>query len=344
LKLCKHINKSGGQVYFLLAAVQVAILLAGPTLGQNTAAAEPQLGIVAGTVTDPNDQVVPSATVTLESTALAERYSVVANDNGFFEFQGVKPGIPYQVTVHSAGFADWRAAIKLETGQYKLLGNCKLQLEGVETTVNVGYSSVEVATEQVALEEKQRVFGVIPNFYVVYDRHPESLTPKLKFKLALRLASDPITLAGIGLVAGIRQAADSPNYQQNAKGYGQRFGVTAANGLTDIMLGSALLPSLLHQDPRYFYQGTGTKTSRFFHALSYPIVCQGDNGHQQLNYSNLIGDLGSAAISNTYYPRSNRGAGLVFGNVAIGLAESSIYGLAEEFLLRRFTSKAKSSN
>jgi hypothetical protein len=74
-----------------------------------------------------------------------------------------------------------------------------------------------------------------------YDRHPEPLTAKLKFELALRLARDPITPVGIAFVAGIRQAADSPNYQQNAKGYGQRFGVTAANGLTDIMLGSALL-------------------------------------------------------------------------------------------------------
>jgi hypothetical protein len=203
------------------------------------------------------------------------------------------------VTIHAAGFAGWRASIKLETGQYKLPGNCKLQMEGVETTVNVGYSPLEVATEQVALEKKQRVFGIIPNFYVVYDSHPEPLTAKLKFELVLRLARDPITFVGVASVAGIRQAADSPNYQQNAKGYGQRFGITAANGLSDIMLGSALLPSLLHQDPRYFYQGTGTKTSRFFHVLSYPVFCQGDNGHQQLNYSSLIGDLGSAAISNT---------------------------------------------
>lgn len=344
MKFRKAISKSVGQVYLLLAAVQVAILLAAPTLGQNIEVPEPQLGSIAGTVTDPNDHVVPAATVTLESPASAERYSIVANDNGSFEFHGVKPGVPYEVTIHAAGFADWRAPIKLETGQYKLLGSCKLQLEGVETTVNVGYSSVEVATEQIALEEKQRVFGIIPNFYVVYDRHPEPLTAKLKFELALRLARDPITPVGIAFVAGVRQAADSPNYQQNAKGYGQRFGVTAANGLTDIMLGSALLPSLLHQDPRYFYQGTGTKTSRLFHALSYPVFCQGDNGHQQLNYSNLIGDLGSAAISNTYYPRSNRGASLVFGNFAIGMAESAIYGLAEEFLLRRFTSKVKSSN
>ena len=33
------------------------------------------------------------------------------------------------------------------------------------------------------------------------------------------------------------------------------------------MIGGAILPSLLHQDPRYFYQGSGTKKSRALHAL-----------------------------------------------------------------------------
>ncbi len=111
-------------------------------------------------------------------------------------------------------------------------------------------------------------------------------------------------------------------------------------GYADIMIGGASLPSLLHQDPHYFYQGTGTKTSRFLHAISNPFVCRGDNGHLQANYSSLGGDLASAAISNAYYPQSNRGAGLVLGNFAIGTAERVVSSLAQEFLFRRFTTKA----
>ena len=210
----------------------------------------------------------------------------------------------------------------------------------MQTSVNVGYSPVEVATEQVAVEGKAAHPGFIPNFYVTYDRDPAPLTTKLKFDLAMKVATDPVTAMGISFVAGIRQAADSPDFQQGAKGFGQRFGVTAANGLTDIMIGGAILPSLLHQDPRYFYQGTGTKTSRIFHAISNPFVCRGDNGHLQPNYSSLGGDLASSAISNAYYPRSNRGAGLVFRNFAIGTAERVVSSLAQEFLLRRLTSKA----
>ena len=87
------------------------------------------------------------------------------------------------------------------------------------------------------------------------------------------------------------------------------------------MIGGAILPSLLHQDPRYFYQGTGTTGSRIRHAMFNPFVARGDNGKWQPNYSSLGGDLAASALSNLYYPQADRGAGLVFGNFAIGTAE-----------------------
>lgn len=329
------------RLYFVLLLLGLALVWTHPTLAENVAP-EARLGSIAATVTDPNDDAVPGATVVLQASGSTDGLTTLANNDGFFEFRNVKAGIPYQVTVHADGFAEWSSStIVLEPGQYKILTGCKLKLEAVQSSVNVGYSSVEVATEQVKMEEKQRVLGFIPNFYVTYDPNPAPLTAKLKFELALKVSTDPVTALGVGFVAGIRQAADSPNFRQGAKGYGQRYGVTAANSFTGIMIGSAILPSLLHQDPRYFYQGDGTKSSRIFHAFSYPFICRGDNGQMQPNYSSLGGDLISAAISNAYYPRSNRGASLVFSNFAIGVAEHMINAFAQEFLLRRFTSKAK---
>jgi len=327
--------------YRIVSQAALIALLTAPTLAQKVPTPEERPASIAATVTDPNGGPVPGATVVLQGPGSSDRYTTVANENGFFELHDVTSGIPYQVTIHADGFAEWTSpSIVLEPSQYKILTGCRLRLEGVQTSVHVGYSSVEVATEQVKLQEKQRVLGFIPNFYVNYDRHPEPLTTKLKFELALKVATDPVTAMGVGFVAGIRQAADSPNFQQGAKGYGQRFGATAATGFTDIMIGGAILPSLLHQDPRYFYQGTGTETSRILHAISNPFVCRGDNGNLQPNYSSLGGDLASSAISNAYYPQSNRGAGLVFGNFAIGTAERVISSLAQEFLLRRLTPKA----
>ncbi len=195
--------------------------------------------------------------------------------------------------------------------------------------------------QQVEVEEKQRVLGFIPNFYVVYDHNPVPLTPALKFRLALKTSIDPITFLGAAFAAGVYQAAGIPDYGQGATGYGQRLGANYANGLTDIMIGGAILPSILHQDPRYFYQGTGTKKSRTLHALSTPFICKGDNGRWQPNYSGLGGYLASGAISNIYYPTSNRGPGLTFTTTFVDITADMADGLIQEFLLRKLTPSAK---
>jgi hypothetical protein len=194
-----------------------------------------------------------------------------------------------------------------------------------------------VATEQLKAEEKQRVFGIIPNFYVSYDSDPAPLTAKMKFQLALKVSMDPVTTVGTLFVAGARQAANSPKFGQGWGPFGERLGAVTADGFSDIMIGGAILPSLLHQDPRYFYQGTGRTGSRMRHAVLSAFIAKGDNGKWQPNYSTLGGDVASAGISNLYYPRSDRGVGLVLGNFAIGTAERIGTNLAQEFLLGRFT-------
>jgi len=109
------------------------------------------------------------------------------------------------------------------------------------------------------------------------------------------------------------------------------------------MIEGAILPSLLHQDPRYFYQGTGTTSSRFRHAMFHPFVCKGDNGRWQPNYSGIGGDLAPSAISMSYYPKSDRGVGIVFTNFLVDTGERIVASLAQEFLLRKLTHKAGDS-
>jgi len=335
------------KVAMLILAIAIALYIVFPNLSWAAESVSPQSlpTAISGTVLDPTGNTIAGAAVVLQGPGSRDRYTTLSNDNGFFEFHGLKSGIPYRVTVRAKGFADWTSsAVVLEGGQYKLLTGCKLRLQDVETTVNVGYSSVEVATEQVKAAEKQRVLGIAPNFYAVYYRNPEPLTAKLKFELALKTAVDPVTIFGVALVAGFDQAGNTPDYQQGAKGYGQRLGAVAANGSADILIGGAILPTLLHQDPRYFYKGTGTPKSRILYALTRPFVCKGDNGTWQPNYSSMGGDLAAAALENAYYPQSNRGAGLVFGHFALGTAERAVSSLAQEFLLRKLTPKAKDVN
>ena len=326
---------------WLCTVVAVALVIAPPAMSQNNNSintAGAQAGKIVGTVTDVNDSTVPGATVALQGPAVSDHRTVVTSNNGAFEFQDVKPGIPYRVTVSAKGFAGWTSpVVTLTPGQYKILAGSKLRIEQARSTINVGYDPVQVATEQVKVAETQRVFGIIPNFYVVYDKNAAPLTPELKFKLALRVSYDPVTFAGVAVLAAADQAGDKPNYGQGAQGYAKRFGATALDGFTNIMIGGAILPSLLHQDPRYFYQGTGTVKSRAFHALSYPFACMGDNGKRQPNYSSLGGDLAASALTNLYYPASDRGVGVTFENFAISTGSRMAATLFQEFLLRKLT-------
>ena len=303
---------------------------------------KPQPGIIVGTAVDVNDDAIPGATVTLEGPVVNDSRTVASNDNGFFEFKDLEPGTGYHVTISAPGFANWTSPeIMLKPGQYVIVKGSKLHVAMALTTVTVGYSAEEVATEQVKIEEQQRIFGFIPNFYVSYDQNAAPLTTKLKFELAAKVSFDPVTFFGVGITAGAEQAGNHPNYPQGWKGFGERYGAVYTDGFTDIMIGGAILPSLLHQDPRYFYQGTGTNKSRVLHALTTPFVTRGDNGQRQPNYSTIGGDLASAAIANAYYPASNRGVGLFLGNFLIATGQRAAANLAQEFILRRVTHKAK---
>jgi Carboxypeptidase regulatory-like domain len=315
-------------------------------VAEDTADPESNVGIVGGTVEDMNGAIIPKAELALQCAPPCRAQTAVASDLGAFEFRNLALGVPYQVTATVNGFKGWTSLPILLTADRSsvLLTNVRLQVEEV-SSVTVYASRDQIATEQVKLEEQQRVLGIVPNFYVVYNaKDAVPLSTKLKFKLAMRVAVDPISIGGVAILAGIQQAGGTPNYVQGAKGYGQRIGANAVDGVSDILIGGAVLPSLLHQDPRYFYQGTGTISSRLKHALFSPFVCRGDSGKLQVNFSSLGGDLASSALSNTYYPNSNRGPGLVFGNFVVGTAERMLSGVIQEFVLRKLTPGAKSKS
>src|SRR4029077_1576753 len=207
-------------------------------------APRPQPGVIVGTVVDVNDDVIPGATIVLESPTLQSPRTVVSNDKGLFQFNDVEPET-YHVKISAPGFADWASPeVALNPGQYVILAVPKLPIATAFTSVTVGYSAEEIATEQVKLEEKQRIFGFIPNFYVSYDQNAAPLTAKLKFQLAAKVSFDPITFVGVGVPARAEKAGNHPDYPQGWKGFGERYGAIYTNGFTDIMIGGAILPSL----------------------------------------------------------------------------------------------------
>jgi hypothetical protein len=320
--------------------IVIAMNLLVPQLFGQNAQTELKPGVIIGTAVDVNGDPVADARVELRSSEGGNQRIVTTPDSGFFEFRDVPPGTAYQITVTATDFADWSSpSITLESGQFKIVTGIQLQIRPEITQVKVTYDPVQVAAEQLKAEEHQRVFGIVPNFWVTYETDPAPLTAKMKFQLALRVATDPISVTGVFGLAGIRQATNSIKYGQGWGAYGQRVGATAADTFSDVMIGGAILPSLLHQDPRYFYQGTGTTSSRIRHAVLSPFITRGDSGKSMPNYSSLGGDLASAGLSNLYYPQANRGVGLVFQNFGIGTAERIGASIAQEFIIGRFTKR-----
>jgi hypothetical protein len=322
----------------LIIALAGGFILVAPSSAQSNEAPNAKTGSILGTVVDTNNDTIPNATVVLQNP-VGDPLTVVTKDDGSFAFHDVTPGIAYPISIAAAGFEEWSSSVTVEPGQDKALTDITLRIVAVHRAVTVTYSSKEVAAQQLKAEEHQRVLGFIPNIYVTYEPHPEPLTAKMKFHLAYKGLTHPTFFAFEGLWAGVEQAANMTDYPQGAKGYAQRFGANLASGSSEALFGNAILPSLLHQDPRYFYRGSGTKGSRAWHAIIAPFVCQGDNGKSQPNYSQWGGSLISASLSNTYYPESQRGPGLVFRNFGTSMGLHVALGLAQEFVLGTFTSR-----
>jgi hypothetical protein len=300
-------------------------------------------GSISGTIVDQSGALVAGARVKLSGENQSSSQEALSGDDGQFSVPNIAPG-PFQLTITSAGFAPQTSSGVLHAGETLTIPPIALAVAANVTDVQVALSRVEVAQEQVKDEEKQRVFGVIPNFYVTYDPHPVALTSKQKFQLAWRTTVDPVTFAIVGGIAGVQQAQNAfSGYGQGAQGYAKRYGSTYANLVAGTFIGSAILPSLFKQDPRYFYKGTGSKQSRILYAVANSVICRGDNGRWQPNYSNILGNLAAGGISNLYYPAQNRnGAALTFENALIGIGATAAANLVEEFLMRKLTSNVPS--
>lgn len=298
---------------------------------------------VSGTVLDPSGAAVRDAKVTLTIAGKLQGRTVVSGTDGRFMLRDVAPGT-YLILIEVKGFQS-AASAKFTVAPHQTyeMPSVTLTIATVTTEVVVQPTAI-IAGEQIKAEEKQRAFGIIPNFYTSYVWNAAPLDTKQKYSLAVRSTFDPMTFIGVSLGAGIEQATNTfPGYGQGGEGYAKRWGALFANGRTTDILSRAVFPSLFHQDPRYFYQGSGSTWSRAKHAVAYAFVARSDSGRLMPNYSYFLGDLCSGAISNVYYPASSRGASLVFANAAIGIAGRVGRDLVREFVFKKITTDGPGS-
>lgn len=153
-----------------------------------------------------------------------------------------------------------------------------------------------------------RLFEVLPNYTTVESEDEFGpLTRGAKFKLATDSAIDPVTFPFIGFVALLGQAQNSePAYGQGLKGYAKRYGTSYGDAIIGTYMTVGVYPSILRQDPRYFQLGHGTITHRTLYSISRIFWTRTDSGSHQFNYSEIVGNLTAAGISNIYHPEEDR--------------------------------------
>lgn len=297
-------------------------------------------GNLSGTVLDTNREVLQGARVRLADPSGSVTRSVESGGNGQFAFTGL-PADVYELTVTAPGMSTFTSTkIPLHAGEFRIVPPVTLSVSRRTTSVTVtAGNKEELAEEQVQIAVQQRIGGVIPNFYSTYDWNAPPMQAKQKFQLSIRSLIDPVSFLTVAGSAGVQQYKNAfPEYGGGIEGYGKRYGAALANNVSGTLLGRAVYPSIFHQDPRYFYKGKGNIRSRALYAISAAVIARGDDGRSKPNYSLVLGNFSAAAISNLYYPASDRGASLVVLNGLAGMGAGAVSNLIREFVLKGITS------
>lgn len=158
------------------------------------------------------------------------------------------------------------------------------------------------AAAPAAATPDHRIFGVMPNFTTV--ENGEAVPPidaHQKFRMASLNTFDPFVYPFVGFMA-----LTSRSYGAGAGGYVKQYAASLTDNISGNFMTTAVLPSLLHQDPRYFERGSGGFLNRFAYAASRTAVTHGDSGKRQMNVSEILGTAIAAGVSNLYYPASKR--------------------------------------
>ncbi len=178
------------------------------------------------------------------------------------------------------------------------------------------------------------MFGMIPDFENTNDTpaNRKPLTVREKYILSLHQSFDISAHVGNAFGAGLQQAANGqPRYGQGWGAYGERFAANEGDQITSSILIYGFLPSMLHDDPRYFRQGRGSAMSRMWYAVNRTFVTRRDKGTYGFNTSQSLGQLISCGISTSYYPPQDRSVSRVFSNWAVNLGGNSAYNVLSEY-------------
>ncbi len=302
--------------------------------------ASAQQANISGTVVDATGASIAHTQVKLALNGRAPDQETQSTPTGDFSFANVAPG-PYSLSFIAKGFALKTISGELHPDESLNLAPVALALDTLTTQVTVTQTSAELADAQIKLDEQQRLIGLFPNFFAEYNHDAEPLNATQKLKLTARSWFDPSSFVIEGIIAGVGQLQNShKGFGQGAQGYAKRYGAGFVDYGTRLLVERVITTTIFKQDPRYFYKGTGTKTSRALYAISRTFICRGDNKKDQFCISRLISGVGTDFATNYYYPTADRDkTSDVLRHAAMGLGFESLGNLFQEFVARKITRK-----
>lgn len=182
-------------------------------------------------------------------------------------------------------------------------------------------------------KQTKRMFWVVPNFAAVdSDTQLPPLSPKDKFLLATEDSFDYSSFVWAGILTAQSLALNSdPELGHGVRGYGRYYWRTFTDGVSGTFFTEAIIPTITHEDPRYYTMGHGGFFRRAGYALSRSVVTKTDSGHLTFNWSEVGGNAFEAALSNAYYPAQERGASQTARNWATQMESAALNNIAKEF-------------
>lgn len=290
---------------------------------------------VKGVVSDMQGGLVPGARVVISCVQPGVTRETTANQTGFFSIGSLPPGT-YLVKISSPGLQTYVVHdLHLRAGETYSIPEVSLPMARTSADVTVTVTTEEIAEAELHSELKQRVFGVLPNFYTSYQWDAAPLTPKQKLKLTLHAATDPVFLGTTAITAGIQQAHNTyPEYGDGPAGYWRRYGADYGDATIGRLMGSVLFSSVFHEDPRYFVMTNGSWERRSWHALSSTFMQRNDRTKRfEPAYANLLGAATTGLIASTYHPGTSPGK-MVLNDTVLDLGNKAANNLVREFVLR----------
>jgi len=179
---------------------------------------------------------------------------------------------------------------------------------------------------------KDRLFFVLPDFLTVHGNSLPPMTTGQKFAVVAENSFDPVEFPWYAFQTVISQVNNAdPTYGSGWGGFGKRYALNFANGTSENFMVGAIMPTLLHEDPRYYQMGSGGFWRRAGYAIGRIVMTRTDCGRSTVNLSELLGAGAAATLANVYQPHDERTLPNTLSVWGTQMAYDTLFNILYEF-------------